>query len=188
MSNAFNPFAQPAQAPAPVAQLAPAQPQRPIPTGLNDANSDGFSTQMFKHVEGEFDLKITGYVGARTPILKSACHITFEVVTSTTPEIPVGSTWRIAYKYNYEQSRIADADTYGKDCECLAGFVQALYRQSTKTGFDAAAGEKALHAHDWSTQPGFVHLSASLGKAKPSKDDPKTLRRYRNDRWSSPKQ
>src|SRR5688572_26658639 len=112
MSNAFNPFSPPAPVQSTQPAPLPAQAQRAIPQGLDDAGMyDGFSTPFMKHVEGDWDVKITGYVGARTPKLGIACHITFEVLKSSVPDaIPVGSTWRIAYKYDYERRAKADKD------------------------------------------------------------------------------
>src|SRR5690606_28962639 len=89
MTQQFNPFQPPAppavQAPAPVQSAA--MPQRAIPQGLNDQGMyDGFSTPFFKHVEGDWNLKVVGYVGARTPKLGIACHITVEVLSSSCPD------------------------------------------------------------------------------------------------------
>lgn len=183
MTQAFNPFAAPAPQPAPSPRPAAAQPQRPVATDMNDASQyDGISTPFFKHIEGEFDVKITGYVGARTTKLGRACHISFEVMTSTNEAIPVGTSWRIAYRYDFERSEKADADVYGADMRTLGQFVQSLFKQTVSAGFDAKAAERSLHSHDWATQPAYVHLSASLGKAKPGADGTTTMR-YRNDRW-----
>lgn len=207
MSNSFNPFAplgtavgnlasavvnavaQPAAAfvppTAPVQAPAPQAPQRTIARDLDDQSMyDGFTTPFFRHLEGEFDLKITGYSGARTEKLGRACHISFEVLKSTKPDaIPVGSTWRIAYKYDFERSEKSDLDTYGSDARGLGLFVQALFGQKQSAAFSTKLAEQSLHKHDWSTQPGFVHLSATLGKAKPSKANPGTMQQFRQDLW-----
>lgn len=183
MSNAFNPFAAPASTPA--ASNAPAQavaPNRKIASDLDDASMyDGFTTPFFRHVQGEFDLKVTGYTGARTEKLGRACHISFEIVKSSLPEIAVGSTWRIAYRYDFERSEKSDLDTYGSDARSLGLFVQALFNQKPGAGFSVKAAEQQLHKHDWASQPGYVHLSATLGK--PKQDKSGVTRQYRNDLW-----
>jgi len=196
MSNAFNPFAQAASASAQPSQpaQAPARTQA-VPSSMNDPSLfDGFSTPYFRHIEGEFDLEITGYSGttsAQTPNLGRGCHISFRVLTSSKADIPVGSEWRISYKYNWEHQEKSDKDTYGADMRKLADFVHALFRQPKGSGFDARAAERQLHTHDWKTQPGRVHLSASMGKPKPPKGvAPGTagvaLQAFRNDTWLPP--
>lgn len=189
MSNAFNPFAQSAVAPTPVQAAAqPAQaptPQRPVVKGLDDVSANGFNTQFFRHIDGDWDLKITGYAGLFTDKLKDAVHITFEIMTSTTPDlVPVGSCWRIAYKYDFERGRPAANDPYGTDCEDLSRFVQALCNPTRAAGFKPSEVEPALHKHDWATQPAFVHLRGVLGPPKESKKDPGSMMRFRRDNWS----
>jgi hypothetical protein len=185
MSNSFNPFPPPAAPAQPqAAPVAPPQtPQRTIARDLDDQSMyDGFTTPFFRHLEGEFDLKITGYSGARTEKLGRACHISFEVVKSSKPDaIPVGSTWRIAYKYDFERSEKSDLDTYGSDARTLGLFVQALFNRKQSPEFSTKAAEQSLHKHDWVNQPGYIHLSATLGKEKPNKSG--SLQRYRNDLW-----
>lgn len=186
MSNQFNPFtppAAPSNATAPVQANAPAQVNRKIASDLDDASMyDGFTTPFFKHVDGEFDVKVTGYSGARTEKLGRACHISFEVIKSSKPDaVPVGTTWRVAYKYDFERSEKSDLDTYGTEARTLGLFVQALFGQKASPTFSVKAAEQSLHKHDWATAPGYVHLSATLGK--PKQDKSGTTRQYRNDLW-----
>lgn len=191
MSNAFNPFpppappvqAQPVQQPAAIAR-----PQRPIAQSLSEASeNDGFSTRFLLHLDGNWDLKITGYVGARTPMLGIAVHITFEVIKSSTPDaIPVGSVWRVAYKYDYDRQTKADKDTYASDAATLSRFIKALFAGVDLSAPGAIeAAEHSLHSHDWTTQPGFVHLNGQLGKEKikTSPTGGTEKRRFRNDYW-----
>jgi hypothetical protein len=195
MTQAFNPFQPPpAAAPvppaaAPAAAVQTPTAQRAIPQGLGDASqNDGFSTPFLPHLDGVWGIKVTGYVGTRTPKLGIACHITFEVLTSSTPDrIPVGSTWRIAYKYDFERQAKADLDTYGSDARQLSHFVEALYSaKHGVNGFDVVAAEAALRKHDFTAQPGFVQLMGRLGKEKvrtaPTGGQEK--RRWRDDFWS----
>lgn len=183
MSNQFNPFTPAASAPAQANAPVQAQVNRKIASDLDDASMyDGFTTPFFKHLDGEWDLKITGYAGAKTEMLGRACHISFEVIRSSTPDaVPVGTTWRIAYKYDFERSEKADKDTYGSDARALGLFVQALFGRKAAPDFSVKAAEQSLHKHDWATQPGYVHLSGTLGKPKTDKSG--TTRRYRNDTW-----
>ncbi len=132
-------------------------------------------------------MKVTGYVGARSPKLGIACHITFDVQKSTTPEqIPVGSVWRVAYKYDYERQCKADLDTYGGDATALSRFLKALFNGADLSAPGALeAAEHSLHAHDWATKPGFVQLNGQLGKPKERAvaTGGTEVRRFRNDYW-----
>lgn len=187
MSNAFNPFATNAPTATPNAP-APTQPQRPIATSMNDPGQyDGFTTQFFKHVPGEFDLRVTDYQGLRTDKLGRACHIFVTVLTSTNAEIPVGSEWRFAYRYDYERGEKSDLDTYGSDQRTLGAFIQAICNQKVSAGFDARGAEISLRAPEgqaWlKSAPRHVHLSAAMGKPKPNKQG--QVAQYRNDFWSA---
>lgn len=199
MSNAFNPFAAPTQsapvqAPAPAAQFAPppaAAPQRPVASSMNDATQyDGYTTPFLKHVDLDLDVEVLEYKGLRTDKLGRACHIFFKVLASTTPEVPVGSEWRCAYRYDFERSERSDTDQYGSDQRTLGLFVQALFGRKVGDGFDAVAAERALHTPEgqaWiKAAPRVVHLHGKLGKAK-TKIDPRThaqtTSQYRNDLW-----
>lgn len=185
MTQSFNPFATQAsvqpQAPAALPQ------QRAIPQGLDDAGMyDGFSTPFFKHLEGTWDCKVVGYTGARSPKLGIACHITVEIVRSSTPDaIPVGSTWRIAYKYDFERAMKADKDMYGSDARSLGNFVQALCNRKSGPDFSVAAAEASLRAHDFTLNPGMVTLIGSFGKPKVKAEATggQSVTRYRNDTW-----
>ncbi len=183
MTQAFNPF----QAPAPAAPTAPAAAARTqaVPTDMNDPTLfDGIGAPYFRHIDGEFDLRVDGYAGttaAQTPKKGRSVHLTLTVMTSSVADIPVGSTWRISYAYNWEHSEKSDKDTYGAEMRKLADFIHALAKQPRGAGFDAKACERSLHSHDWKAQPGYVHLSAALGKPKP--DGSGNLIRYRNDTW-----
>jgi hypothetical protein len=187
MSNAFNPFAQPA-APvqAPATQPVQATRTQAVATDMNDPTLfDGLFAPYFRHIDGEFDLQITGYSGttaAQTPKKGRAVHITFKVVNSSNAAlIPVGSDWRISYAYNWEHQEKSDKDSFGKEMQKLANFVQSLFKATRgAAGFDTKSAERSLHSHDWLAQPGYVHLSASLGKEKVV-DNAKV--RYRNDLW-----
>jgi hypothetical protein len=188
MTQAFNPFAQaPATSTAPV---APAQAQaartQAVATDMNDPSLfDGLFAPYFRHIDGEFDLQVTGYSGttaAQTPKKGRSVHISFKVLNSSNPAlIPVGSDWRISYAYNWEHMEKSDKDSFGKEMQKLANFVQSLFKSTRgAAGFDTKAAERSLHTHDWIAQPGYVHLSASLGKEK---EVGGSLVRYRNDLW-----
>lgn len=186
MTQAFNPFAAPppAQQSALPAAAAPARTQA-VATDMNDPTLfEGFGAPYFRHIDGEFDVRIDGYSGttaAQTPKKGRSVHITFTVMTSSVADVPVGSTWRISYAYNWEHSEKSDKDTYGAEMRKLARFVHAVCKQTTGAGFDAKSAERAFHAHDWKAQPQYVHLSAVLGKPKPGADG--ALVRYRDDTW-----
>ena len=179
MTQPFNPFAaaptQPAPTPARV-QTPPAQ------RSLNDAKQ-GFEEPFMKHLDIEADVKIIGYVGAKTTVLGRACHISFQVLKSNTQDVVPGQTYRIAYKYDFERSEQAEKDPYGSDLDQLSSFVHALFNQRPGAGFDAKSAERSLHSHDWATQPAVLHLSGTLGKPKLIKGT-QDMRRYRDDRWS----
>lgn len=173
MTQAFNPSSPPA-----------AQRTQAVATDMNDpALFAGMQAPYFRHVDGEFDLRVDGYAGttaAQTPKLGRGCHLTLTVMTSSRADVPVGSTWRICYQYNWEHSEKSDKDTYGSDMRKLADFIHALFKQPRGAGFDAKAAERSLHAHDFKAQPGFVHLSASMSKPK---GEGQNQQRYRNDIW-----
>lgn len=189
MTQAFNPFSNPITAGivnAPAQPGPAAQRQPPAQRDLNTAGDDGFTTPFLRHVDCELDVRIDGYAGAKTPMLGRACHITFQVLASNTPDVPVGQTYRVAYKYDFERSEQAEKDPYGSDLDMLSSFVHALFGQPKNAGFDAKASERTLHMHDWKAQPGFVHLSGTLGKPKVVKGS-NDMRRYRTDRWAPTK-
>lgn len=181
---AFNLFSAPPAQPAPAQQPAAPQRTQAVPTDMNDPTLfDGIGAPYFRHIDGEFDLRVDGYAGttaAQTPKKGRAVHLTLTVMTSSVADVPVGSTWRISYAYNWEHSEKSDKDTYGAEMRKLADFIHALFKQTRGAGFDAKAAERSLHAHDFKSQPGFVHLSAALGKEKVV-DGSKV--RYRNDTW-----
>lgn len=183
MTQAFNPFSAPPAQPAP-AQPAAAQRTQAVPTDMNDPTLfDGIGAPYFRHIDGEFDLRVDGYSGttaAQTPKLGRATHITFTVMTSSRADVPIGSQWRISYQYNWEHGEKSDKDTFGKAMRKLSNFIHALFKQAQGAGFDAKAAERSLHSHDWKAQPGFVHLSASMS---PPKGDGASQQRYRNDLW-----
>lgn len=158
-------------------------PQRAIPQGLGDASeNDGINTPFMKHVEGEWDVKVVGYAGARTPKLGIACHISFEIIKSSDANaVPVGTIWRVAYKYDYERKCKADLDVYGGDVTTLSRFLKALFNGVDLSAPGAIeAAEASLHTHDWAPKPAFVHLSGRFGKAKEKNG---SIQRFRNDYW-----
>jgi hypothetical protein len=222
MSNTFNPFAPQAQpapgqvAPsnvpnafAPTAPPALARPQRPIPQGLNDASANGFGAPYMLHIDGQWDFRIIGYVGVdreQAPLMGISCHITAEVVKSSTPDlVSIGSTWKFAYKYDWQrtnpdgtQGARADKDTYGTDAAMLSSFVCAVFGRTSSEGFDVRAAEEYLRKGykdpatgqvtpppDLTLNPLFARCMGRLGKpkARPSPTGGTEQRRFRNDMW-----
>lgn len=210
MSNAFNPFAAPAQAqpaapqagalpvyqapaqpmPTQPAQGFGGQPQRAIPNSMNEAeSSDGFTTPRMRHVEAELDVKVTKYFGHRGEIKGRCCNIIFEVMASNNPSVPAGSEWRVQYQYNYDHSEKSEADTWGRDLQKLTGFIRALFGKGCQ---DLRAAERSLHALDgrpgvdFEKTPAFLHLSCTLSVPKEvtdKKTGAKSTKQFRNDLW-----
>lgn len=181
MSNPFAPsFQAPVQAPAIAQAQAAPQVVQTSAAGLDDPTLyQGHNSPFLPHVAGSFDFEVVGFAGSVGHSLGPAIHVSLKALTSTSPEVQIGQTYRVACKYNYQSDMPMHGDDGKMHAQILGRIVSAIFgRDAGDPAFNKTLACKQLQAHDWSTQPGRVQLVSTL---KPGKTDP--TKSYRRETW-----
>ncbi len=192
MTQAFNPFAQPAQnpatyvpaqapaiggAPPPVAAYAPPGPAR---GGLDDASNDGPGSPLMPHVGGNFRFRVVGYTTFIGHKSGAAVHISCEVLASTNEQIQPGAVYRFIYKYDFQNDRPAQGNVGLVHLRLLRQFWQAASRNPAASVLELH--RKALTT-DWSQVQVQVDAQCQVVPYTNTKVNPPVSEPRRNETW-----
>ncbi len=190
MTQAFNPFAQPARnpgafapaptpGPAPVAAPAFAQPG-PARGGLDDASNDGPGSPLMPHVGGNFRFRVVGYTTFIGHKSGPAVHITCQVLATTNDQVPVGGAYRFIYKYDFQNDRPAQGNVGLVHLRLLRQFWQAASKNPAASVLELH--RKALTL-DWAQVEVVLDAQCALVPYLNTKVQPPVTEPRRNETW-----
>ncbi len=129
-----NPFASTAFSPTVPAPNAAPPPVAPAPSGaggLDDPSlyQGGGAPLLPNNLDGRWKLQILSVSGGKGYESGFAVHITFKILETTQPATPVGSTYRVFYKFDYQRLAPVDGKQGTVHAGLLGKFVAALFRK-----------------------------------------------------------